>query len=472
MFELERDAEVLEDFGLTAYEAKVYLSVVKGGVSTASEISELAGIRREEVYRTIPKLEERGLIERVLGRPFRVRALPLGDALNLLVERREAEASKRIQALVDSKESLLEDAEVYRSTESHGKEASRFALISEQDALEKRLEASIASAQHSIEIVDSFRGAFRFILRNVSALRNARKRGVQVRVLTESPAGSAPIPRGLTKHLKNDLVQMKVSFELPNSYMVFDGREGYLVTAGGKPRTHPVTLWTTDENLISMILRDYGEQAANSSEWSDVSQPFSEVVLDIMGQLRQRDHLVMVYESDKIKHGIVFAYLEEGLQNNESAVYVCSEERPESIRQSMMDFGLDLKAYEKKRALAILDYTDVYITEGEFDSTKAEKTWKDLSEMALSRGFKGIRIAGEAHFFFERGLIAQLFEYEFSLQDTLGFPATALCIYNAEDLSRSADGRSSYDEIIRSHKRVLYSATRKKSGRTEVRAIQ
>lgn len=471
MSRLERDAETLEEFGLTAYEAKVYLSAVGTGVATASEIAELADMRREEVYRTLPKLEERGLVEKILGRPFRVRALPLDDALNLLVERREAEASKKIQSLVDRKEILLKDAEVYSKMERTEDDLSRFALISEEDALAKRVESSIASAHQSIEIVDSFRGAFRFIMKNVSALRSARKRGVRVRVLTESPPGDASIPEQLTKYLKNDLVKMKVSFGLPNSYMVFDNREAYLVTASGKPRTHPVTLWTTDEKLVSMILRDFHEQAAKSSEWSDVSQPFSEVVLDIMGQLRPRDHLAMVYESDNVKHGIVFAYLEEGLQNNESALYVCSEAPPDSIRQSMLGFGLDVEFYEKEGALTILDYSDVYISEGEFDATKAAKTWKDFSELAAKRGFCGLRIAGEAHFFFEKGLVSQLVEYEYSLKDELDIPATALCIYNSRDLSGTEDGRASYDDIVKSHRRVLFSTVRRKSGRTEVRAV-
>ena len=62
----ERDStDLLTDFGLTPYQAKIYLAAVKLGPSAAGKLAKVAGVRREEVYRTLPKLEKAGLIERM-----------------------------------------------------------------------------------------------------------------------------------------------------------------------------------------------------------------------------------------------------------------------------------------------------------------------------------------------------------------------------------------------------------------------
>ncbi|MHA1943640.1 MAG: helix-turn-helix domain-containing protein, partial [Candidatus Thorarchaeota archaeon] len=50
---LDDSIKTLSDFGLTPYEAKIYITIVKLGLTTASKIAKVAEIRREEVYRTL-----------------------------------------------------------------------------------------------------------------------------------------------------------------------------------------------------------------------------------------------------------------------------------------------------------------------------------------------------------------------------------------------------------------------------------
>jgi sugar-specific transcriptional regulator TrmB len=65
-------AGMLVDFGLTLNQARVYLSIVQLGCSTIGNISRESGVRREDVYRIIPKLEKMWLIERVPSTPTKI----------------------------------------------------------------------------------------------------------------------------------------------------------------------------------------------------------------------------------------------------------------------------------------------------------------------------------------------------------------------------------------------------------------
>jgi len=62
---LERNVEMLIDFGLTGNQARVYLAIARLKLATVGQISKVSKVRREDVYRILPKLEKMGLVEKL-----------------------------------------------------------------------------------------------------------------------------------------------------------------------------------------------------------------------------------------------------------------------------------------------------------------------------------------------------------------------------------------------------------------------
>jgi len=62
MTTLEKIESSIEDIGLTRYEAKIYLSLLEYGTSTAGEISKKLGLHRRTVYDLIDRLVEKGIV--------------------------------------------------------------------------------------------------------------------------------------------------------------------------------------------------------------------------------------------------------------------------------------------------------------------------------------------------------------------------------------------------------------------------
>ncbi|NIM44167.1 MAG: hypothetical protein GTO54_00770, partial [Nitrososphaeria archaeon] len=111
---VEEYAEILSDFGLTRNEAKVYVATAKLGLASVSRVSKASGVRREDVYRMLPKLQKLGLIEKILGKPVKVRATPVEDGLSFLIKQQEELASMRLSQLLAKKSEFLKNFEAYQ----------------------------------------------------------------------------------------------------------------------------------------------------------------------------------------------------------------------------------------------------------------------------------------------------------------------------------------------------------------------
>ena len=77
----------LRSLGLTLYEAKAYIAILKKGVMTSTEVAKEAGIPQPRVYDVLKSLEEKGLILVSKGRPRLYRAENPRASLKRLIDR-------------------------------------------------------------------------------------------------------------------------------------------------------------------------------------------------------------------------------------------------------------------------------------------------------------------------------------------------------------------------------------------------
>jgi sugar-specific transcriptional regulator TrmB len=89
--ELEDEIQVLESFGLTLNEARVFLALTLLGTANVKKISKSSNVAREAVYRVLPRLQKLGLVEKEISRPTRFSALTLDDAVTVLLALRNRE---------------------------------------------------------------------------------------------------------------------------------------------------------------------------------------------------------------------------------------------------------------------------------------------------------------------------------------------------------------------------------------------
>ena len=96
--------ERLTALGLTTYEAKAYLALLRRGTSTAAETARVAGLPRQRVYDVLGALVERGLASGRPGKAVKYAATPPDVAIERLIadhRHHVAELERRAASLIE-----------------------------------------------------------------------------------------------------------------------------------------------------------------------------------------------------------------------------------------------------------------------------------------------------------------------------------------------------------------------------------
>jgi sugar-specific transcriptional regulator TrmB len=88
LLEFQNQIEILTGLGLTNNQAKIYLVLVQSRPSSVAQIAKFANSAREVVYRTLPRLQELGLITKAISVPNEFEATPIDLAVKMLYERK------------------------------------------------------------------------------------------------------------------------------------------------------------------------------------------------------------------------------------------------------------------------------------------------------------------------------------------------------------------------------------------------
>ena len=181
-----------------------------------------------------------------------------------------------------------------------------------------------------------------------------------------------------------------------------------------------------------------------------------EAVVSLAGQLKPTDHAILFYEYVEDKYRVVFGFLKAGLDAHEAVAYVAGvDETPSQIKSYWEKRRVDVDAFEKKGMLQILSYKDWYLAGGEFSVQRTVALWAKLLSDALAEGFKGLRVAGDATWFFKRGMKKELLEYENSLHRVLDMPLIAICAYSLPVLMEQNEAQLVVD-LIKAHNNVIF----------------
>jgi len=124
---------LMENVGMTQYEAKVYLALIRGGKQSMTGISEVSGVPTQRVYDTVRDLQNRGFVEVIDEYPKKAYAIDPDKAL--------ASAKKQIERTQDRLNELhqvVEDVDV------------GVTLFQSRATIEKHVQETIREAEDSL----------------------------------------------------------------------------------------------------------------------------------------------------------------------------------------------------------------------------------------------------------------------------------------------------------------------------------
>jgi sugar-specific transcriptional regulator TrmB len=127
----------LTRLGLTSYEAKAYLALIRRDSSTAAEVARLAGVPRQRIYDVLASLLEKGLTSTRPGRVVKYAATAPSQAIERLVN----EHRERLSDLERDAKGMLEHlGPAYAAGQGHTDPLEYIEVLRDRGAINERFD--------------------------------------------------------------------------------------------------------------------------------------------------------------------------------------------------------------------------------------------------------------------------------------------------------------------------------------------
>jgi PAS domain S-box-containing protein len=181
--------------------------------------------------------------------------------------------------------------------------------------------------------------------------------------------------------------------------------------------------------------------------------------IDVVGYMPWGTHFCHFYESKEDLLDTLVPYFKAGLEDKEFCVWVIADPLTEEEAWSALRRGVpDFDRHFSDQSVEIFAGRDWYVKEGTIDLDGVINIWKEKLDQALTRGYDGMRVSGDA--WLQRKDWRDFCEYEKQLNDSITHRLmTVLCSYRL-----SASGAAEILDVARNHQFALA----RRSGRWDV----
>jgi sugar-specific transcriptional regulator TrmB len=249
-------ADELCQYGLTRNQSETYIALTRSSWSSALEVAKLTGKHHEEIYRSIDKLSELGLISVMPGRPTRYLALPPEQGLALLIELE----TQKVQDLKDKQIELAKKLESIRIEHKTLPEQKGFKWIAENTLSVSTFLSAIKEARFKIALTLTARELEMVSSGNVfRALLEAQKRNVEIEILTRVTANNRELVQNLSRQFT-----VRHRGMIPAGLALFDQNSARLVFQSGEQDDQGpnlIEIWSRNKRFVDCVI------SLNSELW-------------------------------------------------------------------------------------------------------------------------------------------------------------------------------------------------------------
>ena len=254
-------SESLRKLGLTDYESKALVALIKAGSGTAVDIHILSGIPRSAVYGVLEKLKERGIIEIQNTKPKRYKSIPPARAIEKLKNDYENESKN-----------ALEQLELMYETVAEEKNEEVVWTITGVKNVTDKIVNLINDAQYDIILVASYPGlnqiteTYAIVEKIGEALSKRIEGGINVRISGHNMEDSKNIKRELPNADVRADVEMFSSPPIKGGMIIVDDAKVLITIISDKgTRDDMNAIWSEGKQVVSMF-KYFVDSRWNASE--------------------------------------------------------------------------------------------------------------------------------------------------------------------------------------------------------------
>ncbi len=244
------DLAVLSDLGLSHSQSKVYLALLKLGTdSKAVSVFRLSRIARQDVYRILTELQRAGIVEKIISRPVRFRAVEPKKAVSILLERK----TNALTDLNKKAKSFIERASAANTKLGSSYDKDKILLISEKRALINKCQEEIGKAAKNVDFMAPSNEFPRWVNALSDAFALAASKGARGRWLIDKPSEQElwRIQRLLSD---NPSFTVKYAKRVPQvKFGIFDGKSTIFAIFRDRDFAESPALWSNSTTVVELV---------------------------------------------------------------------------------------------------------------------------------------------------------------------------------------------------------------------------
>jgi HTH-type transcriptional regulator, sugar sensing transcriptional regulator len=256
--------DALVGLGLTVLQAKVYAATSTSGALTARTTAKTAKVASQDVYRILSELQEIGLVERIIAKPNKYRAIPLGEGLEILLQRRKEETEE----LKKTATKVVRDLGNLNKPSDNNE--GDFILIPKKGPVINRIRKAFESAQTSIDLMNNFMEGVVVHELNYEQEMKAVNRNVKIRDLLCKSPEDIRVPESFQALLRKapNFQAKYTSCDSSVKLLIKDKKEMLISTIPESATTMQPYLWSNNPVLLEIVQQWY------DMKWEAVAYTF------------------------------------------------------------------------------------------------------------------------------------------------------------------------------------------------------
>ena len=243
--------ETLIQLGLTGLESKIYVNLCNYGKLSTKEISKLAKIAQSDVYRVTKRLQQKGLVEKIIEKPVSYKPIPFEMGSKFLLERRQAEHEELLQKIKRLNKQLKEKS-VDKTSSS---DDSNFLMIPKRENIVKKIAEAIERSEKKVDLVLSWKRLHRgMTVTFIESSKKAWSKGVQFRIIAEAPQDESAQKKAVKFCRLSPKCNIRFLPNHPKTVIgLYDEAEVFVIVNPREDLFDSPALWSNNQSLITAI---------------------------------------------------------------------------------------------------------------------------------------------------------------------------------------------------------------------------
>jgi sugar-specific transcriptional regulator TrmB len=152
----EKVLNTLQEIGMTRLDSKIYIFLAKRGPKKGKEISKTLKVKKQQVYSSLKKLQNKAVVSATLEHPARFSAVPFEKVLDLFIKAKLKEA----HTIQQEKNKLLSSWQAMQTAQTSDPSA-KFMVIEGRNIIYSRIKQMINATRAQLSIISTISGLAR-----------------------------------------------------------------------------------------------------------------------------------------------------------------------------------------------------------------------------------------------------------------------------------------------------------------------